>query len=55
LAAELLRILDEYQRLWLLRNRPGGLADSVAVFAPLLKLYVLPFEHLDRSKARPLQ
>ena len=39
LAAELKQILDEYQRLWLLRNRPGGLADSVSVFAPLLKLY----------------
>jgi hypothetical protein len=39
LAAELEQILDEYQRLWLLRNRPGGLADSVAVFAPLLKCY----------------
>jgi hypothetical protein len=39
LAAELRRILDDYQRLWLLRNRPGGLADSVAAFAPLLKRY----------------
>lgn len=39
LAAELQQILAEYQRLWLLRNRPGGLADSVAVFAPLLKRY----------------
>jgi len=39
LAAELKLILAEYQRLWLLRNRPGGLADSVAVFAPLLKRY----------------
>jgi hypothetical protein len=39
LATGLKRILDEYQRLWLLRNRPGGLADSVAAFAPLLKRY----------------
>jgi hypothetical protein len=39
LAAELKQILVEYQRLWLLRNRPGGLADSVSVFAPLLKRY----------------
>ena len=30
MAAELKQILAEYQRLWLLRNRPGGLADSAS-------------------------
>jgi len=38
-AAELKQILAEYQRLWLLRNRPGGLADSVSVFSRLLDRY----------------
>jgi len=26
----ILEIIDEYQAVWLLRNRPGGLSDSVA-------------------------
>jgi hexosaminidase len=30
LAAEMERIVDEHRRLWLSRNRPGGLQDSVA-------------------------
>jgi hypothetical protein len=28
-SAKLRRIMDEHRRLWLLRNRPGGLADSI--------------------------
>jgi hypothetical protein len=29
-AAELNQIVQRYQQVWLLRNRPGGLSDSVA-------------------------
>jgi len=32
LALDLREIVREYKRLWLARNRPGGLADSVAHF-----------------------
>jgi hypothetical protein len=32
LATDLREIAREYKRLWLARNRPGGLADSVARF-----------------------
>ena len=32
LATDLRQIVREYKRLWLARNRPGGLADSVAHF-----------------------
>lgn len=39
LAADLAQILAEYERLWLLRNRPGGLPDSAAHFQPLLDFY----------------
>ena len=36
LARDLSRIIDEHRRLWLARNRPGGLRDSVArLEAPL--------------------
>ena len=30
LAADLETIIEEYRRIWLARNRPGGLADSIA-------------------------
>jgi len=51
LAAELSQLLVEFQRLWLLRNRPGGLADSVSVYDPLLKLYkaVVPDKPVDAN------
>jgi exonuclease VII small subunit len=39
LAAELEPILTEFRRLWLLRNRPGGLEDSVGRFERLLASY----------------
>jgi hexosaminidase len=32
-------ILPEYRRIWLARNRPGGLADSVRGFEALLAEY----------------
>ena len=39
LASELEEIVAEYRRLWLRRNRPGGLADSVGRMERLLTLY----------------
>ncbi|NPV68230.1 MAG: family 20 glycosylhydrolase [Anaerolineae bacterium] len=39
LAEELEPLLDEYRRIWLARNRPGGLADSIARLEKLLALY----------------
>ena len=39
LAYDLDRILAEYRRLWLTRNRPGGLDDSVARMERLLARY----------------
>jgi len=39
LAVDLARIISEYKRLWLLRNREGGLADSAARMERLLELY----------------
>jgi len=39
LANELEEIIAEFKRLWLIRNRPGGLADSVAGFENILKYY----------------
>ncbi len=39
LAEELEGILAEYRRLWLVRNRPGGLSDSVGRLEPLLSIY----------------
>ena len=39
LASELKGIVAEYRRLWLARNRPGGLADSVGRMERLLTLY----------------
>ncbi len=39
LVSELEGIVAEYQRLWLSRNRPGGLADSVGRMERLLTLY----------------
>lgn len=37
LIEDLRSIIDEHRRLWLARNRPGGLADSVARFEKVLK------------------
>ncbi|HOV49635.1 MAG TPA: glycoside hydrolase family 20 zincin-like fold domain-containing protein [Anaerolineae bacterium] len=39
LAAELETLIEEYRGLWLARNRPGGLKDSVARFEELLATY----------------
>ncbi|MBN1921149.1 MAG: family 20 glycosylhydrolase [Anaerolineae bacterium] len=39
LAVELEALIDEYRALWLARNRPGGLKDSVARFEELLATY----------------
>jgi len=39
LAAELRPVIDEHERLWLARNRPGGLPDSRAWLAHLLQCY----------------
>ncbi|MCL5271054.1 MAG: family 20 glycosylhydrolase, partial [bacterium] len=39
LAEELEDIITEYRRLWLARNRPGGLDDSVSRFNTLRKFY----------------
>lgn len=39
LHADMQEILAEYERLWLARNRPGGLQDSTQVFRSLLAEY----------------
>ncbi|ACT02260.1 beta-N-acetylhexosaminidase [Paenibacillus sp. JDR-2] len=39
LHAELHTAMDEFNRLWLVRNREGGLAESTAAFRKLLKQY----------------
>lgn len=39
LATDLSELVEEYRRLWLARNRPGGLDDSVARFEPLYADY----------------
>lgn len=39
LASELEEIIAEYRRLWLSRNRPGGLTDSVGRMERLLAMY----------------
>jgi len=39
LAAELRPVIDEHERLWLARNRPGGLPDSRAWLDHLLQCY----------------
>jgi hypothetical protein len=39
LAVDLAGIISEHKRLWLLRNREGGLADSAARMERLLELY----------------
>ena len=39
LAADLRKIISEHKRLWLLRNREGGLSDSAARMERLLRLY----------------
>ncbi len=39
LLADMEKILPEYERLWLARNRPGGLSDSTAIFRARLKEY----------------
>ena len=39
LAADLRAIIAEHKRLWLARNRPGGLPESVGRLTKLLALY----------------
>jgi hypothetical protein len=39
LAADLRTMMADYQRLWLARNRPGGLADSMSGMKKLLNFY----------------
>lgn len=39
LAEDLRHILSEHQRLWLIRNRPGGLSDSIGRLKPNLDEY----------------
>ena len=39
LAAELKKIIAEHKRLWLLRNREGGLADSAGRLEKIVELY----------------
>jgi hypothetical protein len=39
LAADLSRIMAEYERVWRQRNREGGLRDSVGRMERLLHLY----------------
>ena len=39
LAADLRKIITEHKRLWLLRNREGGLVDSAARMEKILELY----------------
>ena len=39
LREDLRQIVEEYRTVWLLRNRPGGLADSLAGFEELLAEY----------------
>jgi hypothetical protein len=39
LAAELRPLIAEHRRLWLARNRPGGLEDSVSWLEHLLACY----------------
>jgi hexosaminidase len=41
LARELERLIEEYKRVWLSRNRPGGLKDSVGRLEKLFGLYQL--------------
>ncbi len=43
LADELENIIPEYRRLWLRRNRPGGLKDSTQYFENLLQVYCKEF------------
>lgn len=40
LASELALIVEDYQRLWLARNRPGGLKDSAGRLQRLVNLYL---------------
>ena len=39
-SAEVQRIIDEHRRLWLARNRPGGLVDSIGRLEKLRNLSV---------------
>ncbi len=39
LLSELESLIEEQQRIWLARNRPGGLEDSLEAFSPLLSDY----------------
>jgi hypothetical protein len=39
LEADITVIIESFQQLWLARNRPGGLSDSVAGFVKLQQEY----------------
>jgi hypothetical protein len=39
MAVDLAKIISEHKRLWLVRNRQGGLADSAARMERLLEMY----------------
>jgi len=41
LAVELEQLIMDFRRLWLARNRPGGLSDSIGRLRRILKLYAL--------------
>jgi hexosaminidase len=40
LVSNLDNLIEEYRQVWLLRNRPGGLADSLAYFTPTKLAYL---------------
>jgi len=42
LAAELQKIIQEYKKIWLKRNRKGGLNDSVNKLERLINAYSIP-------------
>jgi hypothetical protein len=48
LHAEHARLLDEHRRLWLARNRPGGLDDSLARLRPIMETVERSAHGIDR-------
>lgn len=50
LAADLPLIISEHRRLWLARNRPGGLQDSAAILESLLEEYKGQIQHAKDRK-----
>lgn len=47
LSEDLLPLISEYQRLWVIDNRVGGLSDSIARLQYLQRLYVNMSEHIE--------